>query len=288
VSSVYLNGVYVAPERAMVSVEDRGFLFGDACYEATPVYRGKPFLLDRHMERLRRGLAATRIDVDPDTLLGVHDELIERNGLGSCELGLVYVHVTRGVAPRSHPFPEPAVRPTVYAFAKEVRRGTDADFEAGAGAITLPDLRWAMPSIKTTNLLPNVLAQQAAIDAGVADVVFHRDGRVTEGTHNNVFAVEGGRLVTAPADGLILEGVTRGVLLELAREDGIEVDEVAVDVGRLADVDELFFTSATTEIRATVRLDGRPVGDGRPGPVARRLRQLLRARIARECHRPTT
>lgn len=281
--SVYLNGDYLPAGQAKVSVEDRGFLFGDACYEATPVYGGEPFLLDRHMERLRRGLAATRIEFDPDALLDVHHELIERNGLASCELGLVYVHITRGAAPRSHAFPSPQVPPTVYAFAKQVRRGTDDDFESGAGAITLPDLRWAMPSIKTTNLLPNVLAQQAAIDAGAADVVFHRDGSVTEGTHNNVFAVEHGRLVTAPADGRILEGVTRGALLELARADGIEVDEVAIEVGRLAEVDELFFTSATTEIRATVQLDGRPVGDGRPGPVARRLRQLLRARIAAEC-----
>jgi D-alanine transaminase len=213
----------------------------------------------------------------------VHDELIARNGLGECELGLVYVHITRGVAPRAHPFPDPPVAPTVYASAKEVRRGTDDEFERGAAAITRPDLRWLMTSIKSTNLLANVLAQQAALDVGATDVVLHRDGRITEGTHNNVFVVLGGGLFTPPADGLILEGVTRGVLLELARADGMAVEERVLHLDDLVDAEEIFFTSATTELRATVRLDGRTVGDGRPGPVTRRLRSLLRERIAQAC-----
>jgi D-alanine transaminase len=282
-STVYLNGEYVACGDAVVSVNDRGFLLGDACYEATPVYQGTPFRLGQHLDRLRRGLELTRIGFDPAALIPVHDELIRRNGLGSCELALVYLHVTRGVAPRAHAFPDPPVTPTVYAFAKEVRTATDEEFEAGAAAITHPDPRWLLPSIKATGLLGNVLAQQAAVDAGATDVVLHRDGRVTEGSHNNVFVVERGTLVTAPADDLILHGVTRAVVLELAREDGLAVEEVAFDLDRLRRADEVFFTSATTEIRATVRLDGRPVGDGSPGPVTGRLRQLLRARIALEC-----
>ncbi len=283
---VYLNGEYLPADRAVISVDDRGFLFADACYEATPIYRGTPFLLDRHLARLRRGLDTLRIRFDPEQLVPVHDELIAANGLATCELGIVYMHITRGSAPRAHAFPHPEVAPTVYAFAKEVPRGTDADFERGGTAITLPDERWLRPHLKTPGLLPNVLAQQAALDAGATDVVFQRDGKVTEGTHNNVFVVLDGRLHTAPADGLILEGVTRSVLLELAIADGVDVVEAPVAVDRLADAEEIFFTSATTEIRPTVELDGRPVGDGRPGPVARRLRQLLRARIDADCGPP--
>jgi len=282
-STVYLNGEYVASDDAVISVNDRGFLLGDACYEATPIYGGTPFRLRQHLDRLRRGLSVTRIGYDPAELVMVHEELLDRNDLRSCELALVYMQVTRGVAPRSHAFPDPPVEPTVYAFAREVPRATDEEFETGAVAITHPDPRWLLPSIKATGLLGNVLAQQAAVDAGATDVVFHRDGRVTEGTHNNVFIVDRGTLVTAPADDLILHGVTRAVVLEVAEEVGLTVEETAFDLERLQRAEEVFFTSATTEVRATVQLDGRAVGDGTPGPVTRHLRRLLRARIAAEC-----
>ena len=170
-STVYLNGSYLPREQAMVSVEDRGFLFADAIYESTPVYRGRPFLLDRHMNRLRRGLGELRIDYDIAPLLPVHDRLIGENGLADEPLAYVYIQVTRGVAPRGHAFPADRVAPTVYAFVGTTKRASDERWAEGFSAITVPDQRWARADIKTTALTANVQAQQAAVDAGVTDAI---------------------------------------------------------------------------------------------------------------------
>jgi len=275
--TVYLNGDYLAHDEAFVSVDDRGFIFGDACYEAIVAHQGRFLLVDRHLRRLRSALAEIRIDFDAREIEELLPELIRRNSLDNADFAMVYVQVTRGVAPRAHAFPDPTTSPTVYAYAAQLTRATEAEFEAGSTAVTFPDLRWLMPRIKTTGLLPNVLAQEAAAQAGAVDVVLHRDGVVTEGAHNNIFIVKDACLITAPADDMILPGVIRGCVIEMAREAGITVEEAHFTLEDLFSADEMFFSGTTTEIRPTVIVDGRRIGTGAPGPLTRRVRSLYDA-----------
>jgi D-alanine transaminase len=281
VSTIYLNGEYVPAASATVSIDDRGFLFADACYEVTACFGGRLLALDRHLVRLQRGLDELRIEFDVESLVPVHEELIVRNGLVDVTAGSVYVHVTRGVAPRDHAFPA-AATPTVLARTRSTPTRPETA-TAGTRAITHPDIRWGRVDIKTTSLLPNVLAQQWAVDAGVGDVILHRDGVVTEGSHTNVLGVIDGVLVTAPADHRILPGITRGLVLELAVADGIDVAERTWTLDELFAADEVFMTSTNSGVRPIVEIDGRPVASGRRGPVTERLQALYGAFVAREC-----
>jgi D-alanine transaminase len=274
-STVYLNGEYLPADQATVSVNDRGFVLADGVYEVTPVYRGRLFLFDRHAARLQRGLSELRIDLDLSGWEDIHRGLLSRNDLGDAETSLVYMQVTRGAAPRTHAFPTDPVQPTVYGFAKAFQRPARERWEQGFRAITWPDERWHRVDIKTIQLLPNALAMQAAAEAGAQNVIFVRDGVVTEGGHANVFAVFDGTLVTHPANNLILHGITRGFVLELARELGVPVEERAFSAEALKDADELFYTGTTTEVYPTVEVDGQPLGDGRVGPVTRRLHAVF-------------
>jgi D-alanine transaminase len=278
-SIVFLNGEYLPSDQATVSVNDRGFLFSDGIYEVTPAYRGRFFLMDRHRDRLLRGLCELRIDQDVSGLEAIHCELLDRNGLTDAPVSIVYLQITRGAAPRTHAFPTEPVPPTVYAFAKEFGRPTDEAWEAGARAITVPDRRWARVDIKTVSLLGNVLAQQAAVDAGVNDALLVKDGVVLEGAHSNFFGIFGGRVVTHPLSNTILPGITRGFVLELARELGLPVEERPIQVEELARAEEAFFTGTTTEVKPCVEVDGRRVGDGSPGPVTRTLSRAFRERV---------
>jgi D-alanine transaminase len=280
-STVYLDGAYVPKDDAKVSVDDRGFLFGDGVYEVTPCYGGVPFLLDRHLDRLRSGLGWMRIDFDVAGLEDVFRTLLAENDLTGAETSLVYTQVTRGVAPRAHPFPSEPVEPTVYAFAKAWTRPGPGRWEQGFRAITVPDLRWARVNVKTIALLPNVLAYQAGVEAGVDDVIQVRDGIALEGAHNNLFAVLDGTLVTHPLTNVVLPGVTRGLVLELARRNGIPVEERPIAVEELPTADELFFTGTTSEIKPTVEVDGRPVGAGRIGPVTKMLHEAFHREVDR-------
>lgn len=269
--TVYLNGEYLPDREARVSVNDRGFLFGDGVYEVTPAYRGAFFRLERHLERLRKGLGTLRIDYAPEELEEVHRRLLHENDLEREEVSTVYVQVTRGVAPRTHHFPPDPVAPTVYAFAAPYRRPSRERWEEGYRAITVPDRRWSRVDVKSIALLPNVLAQQAAVDAGVKDAILVRNGVALEGSHNNLFAVVDGAVVTHPSTNEILHGVTRAYVLELAREVGIPVEERALQVEQLFGADEVFLTGTTTEVRPCVEVDGRRIGSGAVGPVTRRL-----------------
>lgn len=270
-SVVYLNGAYVPDEEATVSVNDRGFLFGDGVYEVSPAYSGTFFRLDHHMARLRRGLSELRINFEPDVLVSMHDELLARNDLAGEDVAYVYVQVTRGVAPRTHAFPTSAVAPTVYGFAKKFTRPDRAVWDQGFDAVTVPDRRWSRLDIKSIALLPNVLAQQAAVDAGVKDAIFVRDGIAIEGAHSNFFGVFGGKVVTYPQSNLILGGITRDFVIDLARELGLTVELRPITVEELGQAEELFFTGTTTEVKPCVQVDGRRVGDGHVGPVSRAL-----------------
>ncbi len=276
---VYLNGAYLPEEDAMISPNDRGFLFSDGIYEVTPSYRGHLFLFDRHIERLMKGLCELRIDQSVAGLKEMHERLLAENDLLDEETALVYLQITRGVAPRTHAFPKDPVPPTVYAFARAWNRPSEERWSQGFEAVSVPDRRWARADIKTVSLLPNVLAQQASVDAGVDDALLIRDGMAVEGAHQNFFAVFGQTLVTHPASNVILHGISRGAVLEIAREEGIAVQERAIMTEELVRADEAFFTGTTTEVRPTVRIDGRPVGTGQVGPITRRLSEAFRARV---------
>ena len=276
-STVYLNGEYLPKDRATISVDDRGFLLSDGVYEVTPAYRGRLFRVDQHMRRLQNGLGALRIEFDPKGLPEVHSRLIAANTLDAEDVAVVYLQITRGVAPRTHHFPPEGTPPTVYAFAQAYHRPESARWERGYEAITVPDHRWARVDIKSIGLLPNVLAQQAAVDAGVADALLVKDDIALEGSHNNVFAVLDGVVTTHPATQRILHGIAREYVMELARAQGLPVEERPVLLEEMRGAEEIFFTGTTTEVRPTVRLDGEPVGDGKVGPVAKALYEAFKA-----------
>jgi len=276
VDTVYLNGEYLARGEARVAADDRGFLLSDGIYEVTPAYGGRFFRGDRHLARMTRGLAALRIDYDTGRLPAVKRRLLELNGLADADFAYVYMQVTRGTAPRTHYFPPHAVEPTVYAYARPHQRPSSETWERGYRAITAPDRRWARVDIKSIALLPNVLAMQAAVDAGVDDVILVRDGVAIEGAHSNFFAVRGGALVTHPATHQILHGITREYVLELAAGLGIAVELRPLAVEELASASEAFLTGTTTEVHPIVEIDGQAVGDGKVGPVAKRLSAAFR------------
>lgn len=274
--TVYFDGAFVRKEEVRVSPDDRGFLFADGVYEVTPAYGGRLVRPEAHLARLALGLAELRIDLDVAPLAEANERLLDRNGLRGVEGAYVYLQVTRGVAPRGHAFPVPAPRPTVYGFARRIAWWPAERWERGSRAIVVPDTRWARADIKSIGLLANVLAQQAAVDAGVDDAILVRDGVAREGGHANLFALFGGTLVTHPRTREILAGITRAMVLELAGDLGIAVEERPIGLEELLAAEEVFLTGTTTEVRPVVEIDGRRVGDGRPGACARRLQRAYR------------
>ncbi len=280
-STVYLNSEYLPNDEAKISVDDRGFMLADGVYEVTCFYEGVPFYQDRHLARLRRGLEWMRIPYEAAAMDEVSRQLIARNGLERAPTSLVYLQITRGAAPRTHHFPKEPVTPTAYAFAKAWDRPASARWGQGFAATTVPDRRWGRVDIKTICLLPNVLASQAALDAGSDDAILVKDGVAIEGALQNFWAVLDGTVVTHPATQSILAGITRSVVLEIARENGISVQERGIQVEELAHADELFFTGTTAEVRPCVRVDGQPVADGKVGPVTRALSRAFQKRVER-------
>jgi D-alanine transaminase len=274
---VYLHGELVPRGDAAVSVDDRGFVFGDGVYEVIRAYDGRWFEMEGHLARLARGLAGLRITAPAEDFVAICDRLLAENGL-TLGHAMAYVQVTRGAAPRTHVFPRPGTPPTVYASVAPFQPRADLARD-GTDAIVLPDIRWSRCDLKTINLLPNVLAKQAAADAGATEAILLRDGAVTEGSHTNVMAVVDGELRTAPRTHYILAGITRDILLRMALELGIPVSETPILAGELPRASEIFLCGTTTDVTPVVRLDGRTVGDGRPGPVARALYDRLVARI---------
>ncbi len=277
--TVYLNGEYMPLEQARVPVLDRGFIFGDGIYEVVPVYGGHPFRLDHHLARLARSLRLVRMDnphSDTDWA-GVLDDLIRHNGGGDLSL---YLQITRGVARRDHAFP-PDVPPTVFAMATPLK-SPDTDTRArGLAAIAIDDPRWRHCDIKSISLLPNVLLRQQAQEAGADEAILIRDGIVTEGAASNVFVVRDGVLCTPPKGPDLLPGITRDLVLELAGAEGLPAEEAPLHRDDLCAADEIWLTSSTKEVMAVTRLDGRPVGDGRPGPVWGRIDAVYQAYKAR-------
>jgi D-alanine transaminase len=261
---VYLNGEFLPRERATLSVDDCGFIFGDGIYEVTRVVNGRLFEADRHMRRLQYGLRGIGIDpqLTPEQLIDIHDQLIRENGLTSGE-GTVYLQITRGATP-----------PTVFLSAASFTPN-HAQREQGATAVTYPDIRWSRCDLKTVNLLGAVLAKQHAVAAGSLEAVFIRDGVITEGSHTNVFGVIDGELRTYPRSNYILPGITRDVVLELAVEERVAVRETPIFQQEIGRLDELFVTGTTSDVTPIVQLDGRPVGSGKPGRITRQLAAAL-------------
>ncbi len=272
-----IQGRIVPLKDARVPVEDRGFQFGDAVYEVVRTYGGRPFALSMHVARLRRSARAVDLPVpwDDERLTRWIGQLVRRSGFREAK---IYVQVTRGAAPRNHPVPA-IVRPALVMTVRRLGPPDRALRARGIRAVTMPDSRWARCDIKTVNLLANVLAREEARRRGADDAVFIRDGFVAEATAANVFAVVKGRLVTPPEGPSILSGVTRACLIELAREAGIPVAERRVAARDLKRADEIFLTGTTVEVLPVVRLDGRPVGSGKPGPAAARLLREWRGAV---------
>jgi D-alanine transaminase len=276
---VYFNGQFMPGEQVRVSPDDRGFLLADGVYEVVRSYGGRLFKLEEHLARLARSLREIRIPgLDAAAIGDVAKVLIERNGLVQGD-ATVYIQVTRGAAPRRHAFPEPGTPPTVYLTARAFSPQPEKR-QRGVGVALVPDLRWGRCDIKSLALLPNVLASQEAKERGAEEAVFVRQGVITEGAHTNVSVIFDGELVTHPLSNRILAGVTRALALDLCRELGIPARETPVREGELRAAQELMILGTTTEIMPVVQVDGWAVGDGRPGPVTRKLQKAFTDLVA--------
>ena len=271
----YVNGRYVRLAEAAVSIQDRAFQFGDGVYEVCQVRGGALIDETRHLARLEASLAALRIaaPVGPAALRRILREVVARNRVAD---GLAYIQISRGVARRDHGFPVGAVAPSLVVSAKSIDpRLGETNASRGVSVVSLPDERWSQPHIKTLQLLPNVLAKQAAREAGAYEAwLVDSGGFVTEGASTNAWIVaEDGALVTRPADRAILRGVTRSTLLDAAAREGFSVQERPFSLEEAYRAREAFFSSATTIAMPVVAIDGRRIGDGRPGPLTLALRR---------------
>ena len=273
--TVFLNGEFLPSDQARVSVMDRGFLFGDGVYEVIPAYGGQLFRLQHHLQRLDNSLQAVRIPnpYREAQWRGILEELIGEN---PGEDQSVYLQVTRGVMEkRDHAFPAD-LEPTVFAMSNPIPAPDPALAETGITAITLDDIRWQSCHIKAITLLPNVLLRQQAVEAGAAEAILIRDGEATEGAASNLFIVRDGLLITPPKGPLLLPGITRDLIIELAAGHDIAYREDAIPEAGLHGADEIWLSSSTREIVPVTMLDGESVGDGRPGPLYRQMHEIYR------------
>ncbi len=265
----FVNGRFVPWNEATVSIDDRGFQFGDGVYEVIRTYRGTPFELAAHLGRLDR--SAKELSLSQPYSRAQWVQWIQQ-GLGQAgyQEAKVYIQITRGAAPRDHGFPLDTA-PTVVMTIRELHPPALQVRQDGVTACTCEDLRWGRCDIKSVNLLANVLAREEAKKAGVFEAILIKDGLVTEGSISNVMTVQAGAIVTAPEGPRILSGVTRTVVLGMARKDGIPVEERFISVDSLYAADEVFLTGTTLEVLGVVRVDGKTIGSGRPGPITKTL-----------------
>ncbi|MBE7941499.1 MULTISPECIES: D-amino acid aminotransferase [Ramlibacter] len=271
----YLNGEFSSVRDAKVSVLDRGFIFGDGIYEVVPVYAGRPFRLAEHLARLGRSLGALRIanPMADGEWRALVDRLIAESAAragGTAGDLLIYIQVTRGVAVRDHLFPKD-VQPTVFAMASRMNPVSPADRAQGVACITAEDFRWKMAHVKSISLAGSVLARQMGADAGAMETLMFRDGFLSEGAAVNAWVVKDGKVAGSPRDNLVLEGIRYGLMEELCREQGIPFALRRIPQAEVLAADEVLISSATKEILAVTRIDGQPVGNGRPGPIYEKL-----------------
>jgi D-alanine transaminase len=270
--TVFLNGKLLPAEQATVSVLDRGFIFGDGVYELVPVYSRVPFRLEEHLVRLERSLGETRIrnPYSRGQWRGHMYQLIDAQPFD--DQG-VYFQVTRGVAKRDHAFPK-NIEPTVFMMSNPLVNPPAAQVENGSAAVSAVDNRWLRCDIKSISLIGNVLLRQLSAEAGGAETILFRDGKLTEASASNVFIVKRGVIQSPPKSNLILPGITYDVVVELARANGLALEFRDIPQSDVRAADEIWVTSSSKEVLAIVELDGQRVGDGRPGPVFRRMFQL--------------
>jgi D-alanine transaminase len=270
--TVYLNGEFLPESKAHVSVLDRGFIFGDGIYEVIPVYGGKLFRFDEHMSRLQNSLDAIKISnpLSAAEWEKILTELIHHNSNGDQSL---YLQVTRGNAKRDHALPKNP-KPTVFAMCNELKPPGSEIIKDGVAAITLDDIRWSRCHIKAISLLPNILLRQEALDQDAAEAILIRDGQATEGAASNLFAVINGVITTPPKGPMLLPGITRDLVLELAKDNGLPCQEKPINHAELQQADEIWLTSSTKEILSVTQLNKKPVADGKPGPLYQQLLAL--------------
>lgn len=273
--TVFLNGDYLPLSEAKISVLDRGFVFGDGVYEVIPAYGGRLFRFDEHMRRLQDSLDAIRLNnpyrhAEWQKILTT---LLKSNGTGDQS---VYLQLTRGVAPRDHGFPQ-AVQPTVFAMANPLSEADSKLLQQGIEAVSLPDSRWQHCNIKSIALLANILLRQQAMDENAMEAILIRDGLVTEGAASNVFIVDNGIIKTPIKDNHLLPGITRNLVVELARDNQLACEETTISENELLQADEIWLTSSTKEILPVTTLNHRQVSSGKPGPVWQKMYTLFQA-----------
>ncbi len=261
--TVYLNGDYLPLQQARVSVLDRGFIFGDGVYEVIPAYGGKALRFEHHMQRLQNSLDAVRIrnPYSNEQWLQIVTRLMQQKGTAD---QYIYLHITRGVAARDHRFPDD-IAPTVFVMSSLLPAADPALLQHGVAAVTLDDIRWQYCNIKAIALLPNILLRQQAVDQGASEAILIRDSHVTEGAASNVFIVDNGVIKTPRKSQHLLPGITRDLVVEIARQHKLPIEETDITEQQLLQADEVWLTSSTKEILAITQLDGKPVADGKPG-----------------------
>ena len=274
----FVDGQFVEKEHVSISVDDRGYYFGDGVYEVIKVYDGDLYTGEEHIARLFESAAKIKLTIpySEAQLIEMAKQLVVSN---SISVGHVYMQVTRGVAPRVHQFPNPAAAPMLTAYALDGARPTE-EMQKGVKVKSVEDFRWLRCDIKSLNLLANVMAKQEAVESGCKEAVFVRDGYVTEGASTNMFGVRDGVLYTHPANNFILNGITRQVVLRLSRELGVAVREEPFTLEAALVMDELFMTSTTLEVMPIIQLDDKMIGSGRPGEITLQLQKAFASQIS--------
>jgi len=269
---VFLNGKLLPSDQAQVSVLDRGFIFGDGIYELVPVYSRVPFRLDEHLTRLERSLGEAKIR-NPYSRAQWRSHIYQLIDAQAFDDQGVYFQVTRGVAKRDHAFPK-SLEPTVFMMSNPLLSPPQAQVEKGGAAVSATDNRWLRCDIKSISLIGNCLLRQMSAEAGAVETILFRDGKLTEASASNVFIVKRGVIHSPPKSNLILPGITYDVVSELAHANNLPIEFREVSEAEVRAADEIWVTSSSKEVLAIVELDGKRVGDGRPGPLFRRMHQL--------------
>lgn len=280
-SIVWMNGAFIDRSEAKVDIEDRGCQFGDGIYEVIRVYNGKLFTASEHLERLLSSgdKLSIKIEYTVEELKMLMEELVDKNNL---ETGIVYMQVTRGASSRNHAFPSEDTPPTYIAYTKEVKIPFE-QMDNGVSAITVEDIRWSRCDIKSLNLLGNVIAKQKAAEADCYESIQYRDLTVTEGSSSNIWIMKDNIVKTHEANQFILNGITRQKIIQLCKENEIEVLEESFTIEDLIDADEVFLSSTTAEVMPIISINNVPVGNGEIGPVTRNLQKLFKDAIESEC-----
>lgn len=280
--NIIFNDKVLSSDEIKIDVEDRGYQFGDGVYEVIRIYNGKLFASKPHLNRLFESAEAIELNV-PFTLEEIENRLIELIKKDQLTFGTVYLQLTRGVAKRNHAFPTEAISPTFLAYTSE--KPYEGERKQGIKAILTEDIRWLRCNIKSLNLLGNILAKQKAVNAQCMEAFQHRDGIITEGSSSNIMLVKDGMIQTHPANHLILNGITRQVVKQICKAEGIPFIEDPFTVEDLFAADEIFYTSTSVEVTPVIELDGKTIGSGQIGPMTHRLQALFRAEIEKQCGR---